>query len=65
MLRLPDDGISVEVSCWVKPEIELLFPVSLALSEHIGMYNIRVAGDISQEFEVYFVVSWPLRRQLQ
>ena len=37
VLGLPDDGISVKISCGIEPEIELLLPVTLALSEHIGV----------------------------
>jgi hypothetical protein len=35
VLGFPDDGVGVKISCGVEPEIELLLPVSLALSENI------------------------------
>lgn len=56
MLRLPNDGVSVEVPGGVKPEIELLLSVSFALSEDIGVKNIRVTAKVSQKFEVYLIV---------
>lgn len=65
MLGFPDDGVCVKISCGVKPEIELLLSVSLALSENICVENIRVTAKVSQELKVNFIVSWPLRRQLQ
>lgn len=57
MLGFPDNGVSVKVSGGVKPQIKLLLPVSLALSEYIGVYNIRVTTNISQEFKVDFIMS--------
>ena len=64
MLLAPDDGVSVEVSCGIKPEIELLLSVSLPLSEHVSVQNIRVTTKVSQELEVDLVMCWSLRRQL-
>ena len=64
MLRIPDDGVSVEVPRGVKPEIELLLSVSLPLSEYVSVQNIRVATKVSQELEVDLVMRWSLRRQL-
>lgn len=64
VLGVPADGVSVEVSCGVKPEIELLLSVSLPLSEHIGMQNIRVTTKVSQELKVNLIMCWPLRGQL-
>lgn len=60
MLRLPDDGVSVEVSGGVKPEIELLLPIAFALSVDIGVKNIRVTAYISQELKINFIVGWSL-----
>ena len=65
MLLAPDDGVSVEVSCGIKPEIELLLSVSLPLSEHVSVQNVRVAAEVPQELEVDLVMCWSLRRQLQ
>ena len=64
MLRIPDDGVSVEVPRRVKPEIELLLSVSLPLGEYVSVQNIRVATKVSQELEVDLVMRWSLRRQL-
>lgn len=64
VLRFPDDGVSVEVSCGVKPEIELLLSIALALCEDVGVQNVRVAGKVSQELKVDLIMCWPLRRQL-
>lgn len=62
VLGIPDDGVSVEVLGWIKPEIELLFPASFSLSKNIGVEDVRLASNISEEFEVNFIVGWSLRR---
>ena len=65
VLGLPNNRIGVEVSCGVKPEMKLLLSVPFALSEDIGVQNVGVTTKIPQELEVDFIMSWPLRRQLQ
>jgi len=64
VLRLPDDGVSVEVSGGVEPEIELLLSVPLAFGKHVCVENVRVTAHVSQEFKINLIMSWPLRRQL-
>jgi len=64
VLGLPDDGVSVEVSGGVEPEVELLLSVPLALGKHVCVENVRVTAHVSQEFKINLVMSWPLRRQL-
>jgi hypothetical protein len=54
-LWIPKDGISVKISSWIKPEIELLLSVTLALAEYIGVKDVRIATQIPQELEVYLV----------
>lgn len=55
-LGIPEDGVGVEIGGWVEPQVELLLSVSLALAEHVGVENVGVPAQISQEFEVYLVV---------
>ena len=50
----------MEISSWVKPKVELLFYVSLALAEHISVKNVWITTEIAQEFEVDFIMGWPL-----
>ena len=64
VLGSPGDGVSVEVTGGVEPEVELLLPVALPLSEYIGVEDIRISTYVSQELEVDLVMRWPLRRQL-
>jgi len=54
-LGIPKDGISVKISSWIKPEIELLLSVALALAEDISVKDVRIATEIPQELEVYLV----------
>jgi len=61
VLGLPDDGVSVEVSGGIEPEIELLLSVPFALGKHVCMENVRVAAHVSQEFKINLVMSWALR----
>lgn len=42
-LRIPKNGIGVEICCWIEPEIELLLSVAFALAEHIGVKNVWVS----------------------
>lgn len=64
-LWIPEDGISVEISSGVEPEVELLFSVSLALAKHICVKNVGITAQISQKLKIYFVPSRSFRRQLQ
>jgi hypothetical protein len=54
-LGIPKNGIGVKICSWVKPEIELLLSVALALAEDIGVKDVRIATQIPQELEVYLV----------
>lgn len=56
---IPEDGICVKVGSGIEPEVELLLSVALPLAEYIGMKNVRVATEVSQEFEVYLIMGWP------
>ena len=60
MLGIPEDGIGMEISSWVEPEVELLLSVSLALAEYVSVKNVWITTEISQEFKVDFVMGWPL-----
>lgn len=57
MLRIPKNRISVEISSWVKPEVKLLLPVSLALAEDISVKDIRITTQIPQELKVNLIPS--------
>ena len=50
----------MEISSRVKPKVELLLSVSLALAEHISVKNVWIATEIAQEFKVDFIMGWPL-----
>ena len=54
-LWVPEDGIGVEISSWIKPEVKLLLPVAFALAKHIGMKNVRITTQVPQELEVYLI----------
>lgn len=56
-LGVPNDRVSVEISSRVKPEIELLFPVSFALAENVSMKDVWVTAQISKKFIVYLIPS--------
>lgn len=52
VLGIPENRVSVEISSWVKPQIELLLSVSFALCEKVSMNYVRIAAEVSQEFKV-------------
>jgi hypothetical protein len=60
VLRLPNDGVSVEVSGGVKPKIKLLLSVTFTLSEDVCVKNIRVTTCVSQELKINLIMGWPL-----
>lgn len=54
-LRVPEEGIGVEISSRVEPQVELLLSVAFALSKHICMYNVRITPQVSQELEINLI----------
>lgn len=60
VLGLPDDGVSVEVSSGVEPEVELLLSVPFALGKDVCVENVGVTAHVPQELEIYLIMSWPL-----
>lgn len=61
MLGAPDNGVCVEVSCWVEPQIKLLFSVSFSSSEHVGVKDVGVTAKVPEELEVDLIMRGPLR----
>ena len=51
----------MEVLCGIKPEVELLLSVSLPLSVHIGVQDVRISAEVPEELEVDLIMGWPLR----
>jgi hypothetical protein len=58
-LWVPKDGIGVEISSWIKPEIKLLLLVAFALAIHISMKNVRISTQVPQELKVYLIPGRP------
>lgn len=54
----------MKVTGGIEPEVELLLPVALPLSVYIGVEDVRVPTQVSQELKVDLVVGWSFRRQL-
>lgn len=61
MSSIPENGIGVEISSGVKPEIELLLSISFSLAVDISMDNVRFTTEVAQELEVYFIPTRSLR----
>ena len=55
VLRIPENGVSVEIGGGIEPKIELLLSVAFALSDHIGMKNIRLTTPVSKESKVNLI----------
>lgn len=64
-MRIPQDGIGVEILGGVEPEIELLLSVPLTLGEHVGVQDVRVSAQVAEKLEIDFVMCGAQRRQLQ
>ena len=54
-LRIPKNRVGVKFRSWVKPQKELLLSVAFALSDHIGMKNIRLTTPVSKESKVNLI----------
>jgi len=63
-LRIPENGIGMEICCWVKPKIELLLSIAFALTEHIGVKDVRLTTHVPQEFKVNLIPVRPFWWQL-
>ena len=55
-LGIPENGIGMEVFCWVKPETKLLLSVTFPLSEDVCVERIRLTGGVAQEFKIYLIM---------
>lgn len=64
-LRVPQDGVGVEVLGGVEPEIELLFSVTFSLREYVRVEDVWVATQVTKKLEVDFVVRRTQRRKLR
>lgn len=63
--RIPEEGVGVKVSRWIKPEVELLLSIALSLYINIRMYNIRLPTQVPKELEVYLIPWRSLWTQLK
>ena len=59
-LGVPEDGVGVEVSRWVKPQAKLLLPAAFSLTEDIGVKSVWLTRDIAQELKIYLIMGCPL-----
>ena len=55
VLRIPENGVSVEIGGGIEPKIELLLSVAFALTEHICVKYVRISAQVSQELEVNLI----------
>lgn len=55
MVMVPENGVSVEISCWIKPEVDSLFPVAFPMSVDIGLHCVRLTTSIPQELKIQLV----------
>ena len=53
---VPQEVVDVIIDSGIKPKSVTHFPVSHPVHEHVGLQKVILAGHISQEFEVKFVV---------
>lgn len=61
MLGIPCDGVGVEILGGIEPQVELLLPVALPLSKHIGVDDIWLAANVTEELEVDLIMCGTLR----
>lgn len=56
---VPEDRVGVEIFCRIKPEMELLLFVPLALCKHIGVNCDRIRTQIPKKLEVDLIMILP------
>lgn len=56
LVQIPEDRIRMETLSRVKPEVDPLFSVTFASSEHIGLQYIWLSCSVSQELKIYLVM---------
>jgi hypothetical protein len=65
VVRVPEDGVGVEVRRGVEPQHELLLPLAPAVAEDVGVQEVRLAARVAQELEVHLVVTRAAGADLQ
>ena len=46
-LRVPKDGIGVEIGSWIKPKPELLLSTTFSIGKDVGVKSIRLPANIT------------------
>lgn len=52
---IPEDGVSVEVSGGIEPQIDTLFSVALSVSVDVCLNCVWLSTAVSQELEIQLV----------
>ena len=45
----------MEVLCWIKPQVNPLFPISASIRKNICLQTIWLPNYVAKEFKIYFV----------
>lgn len=53
---VPEDGVGVEISRWIEPEIQSLLSVPDAIHVDVRLHQIGLSSRVSKELEIEFVV---------
>lgn len=55
LVYIPQHWISMEVLCWIKPQINSLLSIVCSICENICLKNIWLPGDIAKKLKVYLI----------
>ena len=54
---VPENCVSVEPKRGIKPKVNSLFPVTLAMSIDIGLNRVRLTGPVPQKLEIKLITN--------
>lgn len=58
-LRVPDDGVGMEVFCWIKPKPVLLFSATCSSGIDVSVQGVGLTGGVPQELEINLIMYVP------
>jgi hypothetical protein len=58
-VRVPDDGVSIEVFSWIKPKAVLLFSATFSFGIDVGVQGVWFTRGVPQELKVDLIMVQP------
>lgn len=65
LVEIPQYRISMEVFCWIKPQVNPLLSIVKSVCINICLKNIWLPRDVAKKLKVYLISIGLIRGQLQ